>query len=130
MLINLTGNVVNNVIEFDLVNILLNPNSSVAIAEVFIRYTKAVKNVAGTIQSSLIERSGLNPNQELITFAHTGLIKNFLFTPTHLLWYKIQLADFKTSVFKIAHFEKDQNNNISTIKLKLLINEGLFQIHP
>lgn len=129
MLINLTGNVVNNVIEFDLVNILLNPNSSVAIAEICIQYTKAVRNVCGTITSSLIDRSGLNPNQELITFAHSGPIKNLLFTPTHLLWYKIQLADFKTSVFKITHFEKDQIEKIKIIKLKLLINEGIFEVH-
>ena len=129
MIIHLTGKVNNNFIYFDLVNIELKPNSTVAIAEVCIKYTTGVKNVCGSIQTSLIERSGLNPNQELVSFSHVGTVKNLLFTPTHLLGYKIQLTDLKTSVFKIYHFEQSQNSKISQIKLKLLINEGLFQEH-
>ena len=101
MLIHLTGKVKNDSIEFDLVNLPLNRNLSVTVAQLSIQYNKIVKNVCGSIHTSLIERSGLNPLQELLTFSHTGQVKNLLYTPTHFLWYKIQLMDLKTSVFKI-----------------------------
>ena len=129
MLIHLTGKVKNDNIEFDLVNLPLNRNSSVAVAQLSIQYKQIVENVCGSIHTTLIERSGLNPLQELLTFSHTGQVKHFLYTPTHFLWYKIQLMDLKTSVFKISHCEKDQSTKISKISLKLLIHEGVFEIN-
>ena len=130
MLIHLTGKVVKNQIEFDLVNLPLHQNSSVTVAQMSIQYDKVVKDVCGSIHTTLIERSGLNPFQELLSFGHTGPVKHFLYTPTRLLWYKIQLVDLKTSVFKISHCEPDQTRKISKIHLKLLIHEGLFEINP
>ena len=129
MLIHLTGKVKNDSIEFDLVNLPLNRNLSVTVAQLSIQYNKIVKNVCGSIHTSLIERSGLNPLQELLTFSHTGQVKNLLYTPTHFLWYKIQLMDLKTSVFKISHCEKDQTSKISKISLKLLIHERIFEVN-
>ena len=129
MLIHLTGKVKNDNIEFDLVNLPLNRNSSVAVAQLSIQYKQIVENVCGSIHTTLIKRSGLNPLQELLTFSHTGQVKNILYTPTHFLWYKIQLMDLKTSVFKISHCEKDQSTKISKISLKLLIHEGVFEIN-
>ena len=129
MLIHLTGKVKNDNIEFDLVNLPLDRNSSVTVAQLSIQYNEIVKNVCGSIHTTLIERSGLNPLQELLSFCHIGQVKNFLYTPTHFLWYKIQLMDLKTSVFKISHCEKDQTSKITKINLKLLIHEGLFEIN-
>lgn len=130
MLIHLTGKVVKNQIEFDLVNLPLHQNSSVTVAQLSIQYNELVENVCGSIQTTLIERSGLNPLQELLSFGHTGKVKHFLYTPTRLLWYKIQLVDLKTSVFKITHCEPEQTKKISKINLKLLLHEGLQQINP
>ena len=127
MLIHLTGKIKNDYIEFDLVNLPIHQNSSVSVAQLSIHYKEIVKNVCGTIHTTLIERSGLNPLQEILSFSHNGPIKNLLFTPTHFLWYKIQLVDLKTSVFKISHCERDQTNKISKINLKLLLNEGFQQ---
>ena len=130
MLIHLTGQVVKNQIEFDLVNLPLHQNSSVSAVQLSIQYDELVQNVCGSIQTTLIERSGLNPLQELLSFGHTGPVKHFLYTPTRLLWYKVQLVDLKTSVFKITHSEPEQTKKISKINLKLLIHEGLFEINP
>ena len=130
MLIHLTGKVAKNQIEFDLVNLPLHQNSSVTVAQMSIQYDELVKDVCGSIHTTLIERSGLNPLQELLSFGHTGPVKHFLYTPTRLLWYKIQLVDLKTSVFKITHCEPEQTKKISKINLKLLIHEGLFEINP
>ena len=130
MLIHLTGQVVKNQIEFDLVNLPLHQISSVSVAQLSIQYDELVKDVCGSIHTTLIERSGLNPLQELLSFGHTGPVKHFLYTPTRLLWYKIQLVDLKTSVFKITHCEPEQTKKISKINLKLLIHEGLFEINP
>ena len=128
MLVHLTGIIKNDYIEFDLVDLPLNRNSRVTVAQLSIEYKETVRNVCGSIFTTLIERSGLNPLQELITFSHASQVKNLLFTPTHFLWYKIQLGDLKTSVFKIAHCETDQINKIAKINLKLLIHEGIFEI--
>ena len=129
MLIHLTGKVKNDCIEFDLVDLPLKQNSSVTVAQLSIQYTKNMKNVCGSIYTTLIERSALNPSQELLSFGHTGTVKHFLYTPTHFLWYKIQLVDLKTSVFKISHCEPDQTSKISKINLKLIINERVFEIN-
>ena len=128
MLIHLTGKVKNDCIDFDLVDLPLNQNLSVTVAQLSIQYTKNMKNVCGSIYTSLIERSGLNPSQELLSFSHNGSVKNFLYTPTHFLWYKIQLVDLKTSVFKISHCEPDQTNKIAKINLKLIINERVLEV--
>ena len=129
MLINLTGKIKNDFIEFDLVNLPLNPNSIVTVAQLCIEYKESVRNVCGSIYTTLIERSGLNPLQELITFSHASQVKNLLFTPPHFLWYKIQLGDLQSSVFKIAHCEKDQTTKISKIHLKLLVHERVFEVN-
>ena len=129
MLVHLTGIIKNDYIEFDLVDLPLTRNSRVTVAQLSIQYKENVKNICGSIYTSLIERSGLNPLQELITFSHASEVKNFLYTPTHFLWYKIQLGDLKTSVFKISHCESDQINKISKINLKLLIHEGILEVN-
>ena len=129
MLIHLTGKIKNDFIEFDLVNLPLNPNSIVTVAQLCIEYKESVRNVCGSIYTTLIERSGLNPSQELITFSHASQVKNLLFTPPHFLWYKIQLGDLQSSVFKIAHCEKDQTTKISKIHLKLLVHERVFEVN-
>ena len=129
MLINLTGKIKNDFIEFDLGNLPLNPNSIVTVAQLCIEYKESVRNVCGSIYTTLIERSGLNPLQELITFSHASQVKNLLFTPPHFLWYKIQLGDLQSSVFKIAHCVKDQTTKISKIHLKLLVHERVFEVN-
>ena len=129
MLINLTGKINNDNIEFNLVNLPLDQNSSVAVAQLCIEYKESVRNVCGSVYTTLIERSGLNPLQELITFSHTSQVKNLLYTPPHFLWYKIQLGDLQSSVFKITHCEKDQTNKISKIHLKLLVHERVFEVN-
>ena len=129
MLVHLTGIIKNDLIEFDLVHLPLNRNSRVTVAQLSIQYKETVRNVCGSIYTTLIERSGLNPLQELITFSRASPVKNLLYTPTHFLWYKIQLGDLKTSVFKISHCESDQINKIAKINLKLLIHEGILEIN-
>ena len=129
MLVHLTGIIKNDYIAFDPVDLPLNRNSRVTVAQLSIEYKETVRNVCGSIYTTLIERSGLNPLQELITFSHASQVKNLLFTPTHFLWYKIQLGDLQTSVFKISHCESDQINKIAKINLKLLIHEGIFEIN-
>ena len=129
MLINLTGKINNDNIEFNLVNLPLDQNSSVAVAQLCIEYKESVRNVCGSVYTTLIERSGLNPLQELITFSHTSQVKNLLYTPPHFLWYKIQLGDLQSSVFKITHCEKDQTAKISKIHLKLLVHERVFEVN-
>ena len=129
MLINLTGKIKNDNIEFELVNLPLTQNSLVTVAQLCIEYNDIVSNVCGSIYTTLIERSGLNPLQELITFSHTSKVKNLLYTPPHFLWYKIQLGDLKSSVFKISHCERHQTNKISKVSLKILIHERIFEVN-
>lgn len=129
MIIHLKGQARNEILEFDLMNLYFNSNSTVAVTEICIQYSDYVDDLCGSIETTLIERSAVNPKQEIVKFAHFQPVKNFLFTPTHLSHYKIQLTDLKTSVFKISHFEQHQTEKIRQISLKLQINEGFFKIH-
>ena len=129
MIIHLKGKVRNNTCEFDLMNLYFNANSTVAVTEICIQYSDYIKDVCGSIETTLIERSAANPRQEIVKFAHFQPVKNFLFTPTHLSHYKIQLTDLKTSLFKIFHFEQQQTEKIREISLKLEINEGFFKVN-
>ena len=129
MIIHLRGRTRNDICEFDLMNLYFNSNSTVTVTEICIQYDDYVKDLCGSIETTLIERSAANPRQEIVKFAHYQPVKNFLYTPTHLNHYKIQLTDLKTSVFKISHLEQHQTKKIKQISLKLQINEGFLKVN-
>ena len=127
MLINLRGTVHNNEIKFDLTPVYFSSNDSVRITEMAIQWVEEAKNIHGKITSTLIDKSPVNPAQQLLFF-HQSKRSNFMFyTPTHPAQYKIQCPSLQSSVFNIHLSEK---HKIKEIYIQLEINARIQQINP
>ena len=132
MLIHLEGQVNNNVINFDLPQVYFRQGQTVAVAEIGIDWSKTDR-FSGEITTSLVDKSPCNPKQQIY---HINKVSgsNYTFeTPTHLLEYKIQCLDLKSSVFKIHVYSQDEKRFFNCVKgvyLTLLISDaGLQSIH-
>ena len=91
MLINLHGKVSNdNTIKFDLPCVYLQSETYICATELCITFSKKVDSVTGNIFTSLVDKSALNPNQDLIFFTQREKSRILYFSPTHLSEYKIQ----------------------------------------
>ena len=112
MIINLNGIVKNNEIVFDECPVYFDNNKYVHVNELFILWKNPVKNVVGYIESSLIDRSPVNLNQQLFFF-HQRKESNYIFyTPTHIAKYKIQCSALHSSLFKIHLLEQEKIEKI------------------
>ena len=126
MLINLRGTVRNNEIIFDLTPVYFAPNQYVRVTEMAIQWIGEVKNIHGKITTTLIDKSPVNPAQQLLFF-HQSNISDFMFySPTHPAEYKIQCPSLQSSVFNIHLSEKHQ---IREIYIQLEINARIQQIN-
>ena len=129
MLINLKGTVHNNEIKFDLTPVYFSSNDNVRITEMAIKWDEVVKNIHGKITTTLIDKSPVNPSQQLIFF-HQPDRSNFMFyAPTHPAQYKIQCPSLQSSVFNIHLSEKHKNQKIKEIYIQLEINARIQQIN-
>ena len=122
MLINLRGTVNNDEINFDLTPVYFSRNNTVRITEMAILWAKSVKNIHGRIVSSLIDKSPVNPSQQLLFFYQKDKSNFMFYSPTHPAEYKIQCLSLQSSVFNIQLSEKEQ---IREIYLQLEINAGV-----
>ena len=122
MIINLKGKVIDDKIDFELPPLYFERNQYVHVNHLFIKWRKKVGSLYGQITTSLIDRSSLNKNQQMLFFSQMDK-SNFLFyTPTHFAKYKIQCPCLQSSVFNIHLSEKHE---IIEIGLQLEItNEG------
>ena len=101
MIINLKGQVKNDDIIFEECPVYFENNQFVHVNEMFIKWKKPCKNVYGFIESSLIDRSPVNLDQQLLFF-HQRKESNYMYyTPTHLAKYKIQCSALHSSLFKL-----------------------------
>ena len=101
MIINLKGQVKNDDIIFEECPVYFENNQFVHVNEIFIKWKKPCKNVYGFIESSLIDRSPVNLDQQLLFF-HQRKESNYMYyTPTHLAKYKIQCSALHSSLFKL-----------------------------
>ena len=127
MLINLRGTVQNDQIMFDLTPLYFCSTHYVRVTEMAIIWHDKVKPLHGTITSTLIDKSPLNPSQQLVFF-HQSERSNFIYySPTHPAEYKIQCPSLHASVFNIQLSEKEE---IREIYLQLEINARIQQINP
>ena len=123
MIINLNGKVKNNEIVFDC-PVYFGNNQFVHVNELLIKWENPCKNVIGYIESSLIDRSPVNLNQQLLFF-HQRKESNYLFyTPTHIAKYKIQCSALHSSLFKIHLLEQEK---IEKIYIQLEITNARLQ---
>lgn len=119
MLINLTGNVdEHGQIDFDdFPMVYFSQHDYVCLTHLFIRYERNVDNVNGYISSTLIDKSPINPRQELLFFYHKEKTEFFNHSPTHLAEYKIQCNNLQSSLFRFHLSEADKSFNFREKKI-------------
>ena len=135
MQIHLKGDVKNDIIEFDLPQIYFKQGQSVSVARVEIVWRIGFKRVFhGEIKSTLVDKSPCNPKQQIHRVFKPKESNFTLETPTHLLQYKIQCLDLKSSVFKIDVYGQDEkkiSNSVKGVYLILFISDaGIQQSTP
>ena len=119
MLINLRGTVLNGEILFDLTPVYFSNNDYVRVTEMAIQWNGKANNIHGKITTTLIDKSPVNPSQQLLFFYQNEKSNFMFYTPTHPAQYKIQCPSLQSSVFNIQLSEKEQ---IREIYLQLEIN--------
>ena len=130
MIVNLNGIVDEDAIVFDppLPAIYFVDNHRVKINEMFIKWkTKPPGGTNGYIRSTLIEKSVVNPEQQLLFFCQADKSNYTFVQPTHNAWYKIQNLCLHSSEFNVITTGKHQ---IEKIYLQLeIINERLQSVN-
>ena len=119
MLINLRGTVHSGEIQFDLTPVYFSNNDYVRVTEMAIQWNGKANNIHGKITTTLIDKSPVNPSQQLLFFYQNEKSNFMFYTPTHPAQYKIQCPSLQSSVFNIQLSEKEQ---IREIYLQLEIN--------
>lgn len=127
MLINLYGKVnADGVIIFDnLPCIYFTPNHTVHVSEMSIKWIESIDKCFGQLNSTLIDRSPINPKQQLLFIYHrsSGLTH---VKPNPPAVYKIQCSNLAQSVFSFTEFDVEK---IEKVYLQLSIAyEGFQQI--
>ena len=121
MIINLHGTVVNKEIKFDFCPVYFLSTNHVHVNELFIKFKKPIKNLHGFIETSLIDQSTVNLNQQLVFF-HQRKESNYIYySPTHLSKYKIQCTSLHESLFNI---HLSENQEIEKIYLQIEISNA------
>ena len=92
---------------FDLPPLYFEHYQTVFVNEMYVKWKNRHKNVSIALQCTLIDKSPLNPMQQLL-FAHQNYDSNFLFySPTRPQEYKIQRSSLQSSQFTLVTSEKD-----------------------
>ena len=125
MIINLHGSVnEKNEIIFDSTQVYFDSKSYVAVTELFIQFSKKIREINGYVATSLIDRSPVNLKQEIIFWNQRENSRTVHVTPTHLAAYKIQCTSLQASVFEIHVSELDESAKIEKIYLQLKITNA------
>ena len=138
MIINLLGEAdASGEINFDLTPVFFGNQQKVAVNELFVLYSKKVSDVIGVLTSTLIDRSPLNLNQQLLLFYQEKKSRSIFYTPTHKAKYKIQNSSLQSSVFTLKLYKADEVNERITnleiekiyLQLEITTNAGIQYIN-
>ena len=125
MLINLFGTVdADGDINFDnLPCVYFTPNHTVYVNEMSIKWKQSMGRCFGCLNSTLIDRSPVNPNQQLMYIYHQSSKLTYL-TPHRPAIYKIQCSNLAQSVFSLTDLNIEK---IEKIYIQLCIAYEGFQ---
>ena len=126
MILNLRGDVLpSGVIDFDLTPIYFDSTSYVAVTKVWVRLHSKAKEVSTTIKSSLVDKSPVNSNQELVFCHQRENSRTIFYSPTHLASYKIQCHALHFSVFEIDCSDESGNRpKIEKVYIQLKVTNA------
>ena len=126
MIINIKGNVLpSGIIDFGSTPVYFEASTYVAVTKVWLRLHSKSKEVSVSIKSSLIDKSPINANQELIFLHQRENSRTIFYTPTHLASYKIQCQALHFSVFEIHCTDENGNSpKIEKIYIQLKVTNA------
>ena len=109
---------------FDLPPVDFNLHQTIHVNEIGIKWKKRYKNVTASLQCTLIDKSPLNPTQQLL-FAYQNNESDFLFySPTRAQEYKIQRSSLQSSQFTLITSVQDI---IQEVYIQLFISDARVQ---
>ena len=108
-------------IEFDLPQITFKDDEYIHVNEIAIFFKEPVKNLIGILETTLIEKTPMNSNQQLIYFKQLPKAINMLYSPTHISKYKIQRSSLDTAEFKLRFTDEVK---IGEIYFQIEITDG------
>ena len=109
---------------FDLPPVDFNLQQTVHVNEMAIKWKKSHKNVAVSLQCTLIDKSPFNPSQQLL-FAFQSNESDYLFySPTRAQEYKIQRSSLQSAQFSLITSEKAI---IQEVYIQLFISDARIQ---
>ena len=109
---------------FDLPPIFFEHYQTIHVNELSIKWKNTKKNISASLHCTLIDKSPLNPMQQLL-FAHQNYESNFLFySPTRAQEYKIQRSSLESSQFTLTTSEKVE---IQEVYIQLFISDARVQ---
>ena len=91
--------------QFDIPDVRFSVNQYVHVNEICLNWSDqrgSEKYFNGRLDSSLVDKSPINPYQQLLYFQHIQDSNLMLFTPTHLQKYKIQRTSLQSAEFKLT----------------------------
>ena len=124
MLINLWLSPVNNELKFDLPPIIFKQGQTVCVSNLFIEWNSPIR-FSFMMQSTLVDKSSVNPNQQILFVYQKQNSKFSNYTPTHKEYYKIQCLDLRSSEFKLVELNNPKSIKIKRIFLQLEIDERI-----
>ena len=78
MLIRIKGKILNNEIQFQIPPIFFDNKSFVSLQQMIIQFNTNQDNISGSLSTSLIDRSPINPDQVLADFQLISTTKTIL----------------------------------------------------
>ena len=109
---------------FDLPPLFFENYQTIFVNEITIKWKTKRQNISASLHCTLIDKSPLNPMQQLL-FVHQNYESNFLFySPTRAQEYKIQRSSFQSAQFSLVTSEKAV---IQEVYIQLFISDARVQ---
>ena len=109
---------------FDLPPLDFDLQQNVHVNEMYIKWKRIHKNIAVSLQCTLIDKSPLNPTQQILFACQTHESNMLYHSPTHAQKYKIQRSSLQSSQFTLVTSEKD---TIQEVYIQLVISDARIQ---
>ena len=111
-------------LNFDLPPLFFENYQTIFANEITIKWKSKRQNISASLHCTLIDKSPLNPMQQLL-FIHQNYESNFLFySPTRPQEYKIQRSSFQSAQFSLITSKKA---DIQEVYIQLFISDARIQ---
>ena len=127
MLINLWSDSPDGKFNLDLPSLYFRPQQLISVTKLYIIWKEKCKPPMLTLTSTVIDKSPINPMQQLICFGQEKSSNYIYITPTHKEYYKIQCMEFQASQFNLVNLVKEDLPKIEKIYLQLEVVDARIQ---